>query len=63
MHREEELLDKEEVLGRDTTSVFPSEAKKGMLGLDAEATKEALGAVKFVTETEVRKGGGRGGKA
>jgi len=53
IEREEELLDKEEVLGRDTTSVFPSEAKKGMLGLDAEATKEALGAVKFVTETEL----------
>ena len=44
----------EEALGRDTASVFPTEVKKsGLLGLDTEATKEALGAVKFVTETEV----------
>eukprot|EP00873_Tetraselmis_striata_P046582 jgi/Tetstr1/466846/TSEL_011303.t1 len=50
---EERLIDKEGVLGRDTTSVFPSESKKGMVGLDAEATKEALGAVKFVTEQEL----------
>lgn len=52
--RQEDLIDVEQALGRDASSVFPTEsAKPGMLGLDKEATKEALGAVKFVTESEV----------
>mmetsp|Transcript_2902 Transcript_2902/g.8176 ORF Transcript_2902/g.8176 Transcript_2902/m.8176 type:complete len:227 (+) Transcript_2902:484-1164(+) len=54
IEREERLINVEEALGRDASSVFPTESKKsGILGLDAEATKEALGAVKFVTETEL----------
>ena len=46
------MYDREEVLGRDATSVFPSHAKE--LQNDAhEATKAALGATQFITESEV----------
>lgn len=50
--REEEIYDREEVLGRDTASVFPSEAKKAAAD-SLEALKEAIGAKKFISETEV----------
>eukprot|EP00891_Asterochloris_glomerata_P007736 jgi/Astpho2/7736/fgenesh1_pg.00116_%23_6_t len=46
------MYDREEVLGRDATSVFPSHAKE--LQNDAhEATKAALGATQFITESEL----------
>lgn len=48
--RQEELYDVEEVLGRDAASVFPTMNKQ----LDpVEQLKAAIGAKKFVTETEV----------
>lgn len=50
--REEEVFDREEVLGRDATSVFPTESKAP--AMDAEAVKAALGSnLRFVTESEV----------
>lgn len=54
--REEEVYDREEVLGRDVGSVFPTRAKEGAAkegGMDAEAIREMLGGRKFVTESEV----------
>lgn len=54
MHREQ-VYDREEVLGRDSSSVFPSQAKAAAAngGADAEAIREMLGGRKFVTESEV----------
>lgn len=54
------MYDKDEVLGRDASSVFPSKAKEAAVAaakagqLDADAIREMLGARKFVTESEVR---------
>ena len=48
--RQEELYNVEEVLGRDAASVFPTMNQQ----LDPmEQLKTAIGAKKFVTETEV----------
>ena len=47
---EERLYDVEKVLGRDTSSVFPTETKPK--GIDIEEL--SAGAVKFVTEKQVR---------
>lgn len=48
--RRQELYNVEEVLGRDAAAVFPSLSKE----LDpAEQLRTAVGAKKFVTETEV----------
>jgi hypothetical protein len=51
--REEPLFEREVVLGRDTTSVFPREALAAA-AKEKEALKEALGAKMFVSETEVQ---------
>lgn len=54
--REEEYFDREEVLGRDASSVFPNEIKKAN-ALDPEALKMAIGGDrKFISATEVRDG-------
>ena len=48
--RQEKLYEREAVLGRDTTSVFPSEtAKEGFASQDA---KDMVGTSKFVTEAQ-----------
>lgn len=52
------MYDREEVLGRDASSVFPTKAKAeanagGNGQLDADAIREMLGGRKFVTEKEV----------
>lgn len=66
--REERYFDREEVLGRDVTSVFSKPAPRkaavhdsdGSRGpsstplADAEALKQSLGARRFISETEVR---------
>ncbi|KAL4443281.1 hypothetical protein ABPG75_011018 [Micractinium tetrahymenae] len=51
--REEQYFDREEVLGRDLTSVFPTEAKKA--AVDNAGLAELLGAgkAKFISETEL----------
>lgn len=50
--REERLFNREEVLGRDATSVFPTESKTDVLKSDA--AKELLGSSnRFITESEV----------
>ena len=42
---------REEILGRDVTSVFPNKAKTN----DAiDALKDAIGAKQFISETEVK---------
>lgn len=58
--REEQYFDREEVLGRDLTSVFPTEAKKA--AVDGSALAELLGAGnrKFISETEVGAGASAG---
>ncbi|GLI65154.1 hypothetical protein VaNZ11_008605, partial [Volvox africanus] len=55
---EERYYDREELLGRDATSVFPSLARQQQQeaaagGLAAEAVMEALGARKFISESEL----------
>ncbi|KXZ48265.1 hypothetical protein GPECTOR_29g43 [Gonium pectorale] len=55
---EERYYDREALLGRDAASVFPTYAREqaaaaGEGGLDVEAVKEALGARKFISETEL----------
>ncbi|KAG2441234.1 hypothetical protein HYH02_010077 [Chlamydomonas schloesseri] len=56
---EERYYEREAVLGRDAASVFPTRAKEiaeggsGGGGLDVESIKEALGARKFISETEL----------
>ena len=54
--REEEVFDREEVLGRDVSSVFRSRAPAAESNgaSETDAIKEMLGARKFVTEKEVR---------
>ena len=48
--REERVFDREEVLGRDAKSVFPTESKAEVLN----AAKEMLGSTnRFITESEV----------
>lgn len=49
---EEQLFDREEVLGRDLASVFPNEVKKEA-GKALEAIKDALGSKRFITEKEL----------
>lgn len=50
--REEEFYEREAVLGRDATSVFPKEAAAAAVA-GQNAMVEALGARKFISETEV----------
>ena len=50
--REEEFFDREAVLGRDAASVFPKEAAAAAAA-GRSAMVEALGARKFISETEV----------
>jgi hypothetical protein len=51
--REERLYDREAVLGRDASSVFPTESKK--LGkLDKDAAAAVIGSMQFVTESQAR---------
>jgi hypothetical protein len=60
MPREEEFYEREAVLGRDATSVFPKEAAAAEQS-NRDAMVEALGARKFISESEVRmKGVGAG---
>ena len=50
--REEQFFEREAVLGRDATSVFPTEAKKA--AVEGAGLAELLGAnKKFISETEV----------
>jgi hypothetical protein len=48
--REEEFYDREQLFGRDVSSVFPNQAQDGNA---MDAIKEAIGAKKFISETEV----------
>ncbi len=50
--REEQVFEREAVLGRDASSVFPTESA-ATAGADAAATKASLGALRFITESEV----------
>ena len=46
------MFDREEVLGRDAISVFPTESRAGVLNTDA--AKQLLGSTnRFITESEV----------
>ena len=62
-HREEEVFDREAILGRDVTSVFPIESRK----VDQGTLEEVLGAnfeKRFVTASqlkEIKAMGGGGG--
>jgi hypothetical protein len=50
--REEKFYEREDVLGRDVKSVFPTESRKAVL--DSDAVKAVLGDNrKFISETEV----------
>ena len=51
-YREEEYYVREAVLGRDASSVFPKEATQQQ-DANREAMVEALGARKFISESEV----------
>lgn len=46
------MFDRESVLGRDSSSVFPTESKQAA-NQATEALKAKLGANRFITETEV----------
>ncbi|KAK9835383.1 hypothetical protein WJX81_006182 [Elliptochloris bilobata] len=50
--REEQIFEREAVLGRNASSVFPRESAAAA-GADAAATKASLGALRFITETEL----------
>ena len=50
--REERLYDREAILGRDVSSVFPSQSQDAARA-SAENAKAALGAMKFVSEQQV----------
>lgn len=53
MCREEQYFEREEVLGRDAASVFPTQAKQAGAS-NTDALKGLLGAnKKFISETEV----------
>ena len=69
VERQEQVFEREAVLGRDAESVFPTELKAASEAEANEVTdalKEALGSVKFVTESQVEEikakdgGGGDG---
>ncbi len=51
-NRAEEVYAKEDVFGRDTTSVFPNAAKEATT-LDADRVKELIGASNFISESQV----------
>ena len=67
VERQEQVFEREAVLGRDAESVFPTELKAASEAEANEVTdalKEALGSVKFVTESQVEEikakdGGGK----
>ena len=47
------MFDREEVLGRDASSVFPTESKAP--ALDSASVNQMLGSnLRFITESEVR---------
>lgn len=50
MCREEEFYEREEILGRDASSVFPTQAKTPAV---LDVLKESIGVKKFISETEV----------
>lgn len=53
--REEQVFAREEVVGRDASSVFPTETRKAEVDARAQAFKALFGDNRrFVTETEVR---------
>lgn len=52
VEREEQVFEREAVLGRDVESVFPTELKQEDVDT-TDAVKEAIGSVKFITENEV----------
>jgi hypothetical protein len=63
-YREEQYYAVEDVLGRDTASVFPNESKKAALQTDAAQAILQQGKQKFISETELAEiksiTGGRG---
>jgi hypothetical protein len=52
MARSERVYDRDAVLGRDATSVFPTEIAASAAA-DRSAAAEAIGGRTFITETEV----------
>ncbi|GFH09018.1 Nefa_Nip30_N domain-containing protein, partial [Haematococcus lacustris] len=58
----EDVYDREEVLGRDATSVFPKQSKAATLAsasagqLDADAIREMLGARRFLDSIKKQRG-------
>lgn len=52
LYREEKLYDREAVLGRDVTSVFPTQ-NEGAERVSTEKAKLSVGAARFVSETQV----------
>ncbi|UPQ97165.1 N-terminal domain of NEFA-interacting nuclear protein NIP30-domain-containing protein [Chloropicon primus] len=71
VEREEQVFEREAILGRDAESVFPTELKaasENEANAVTNAVKEALGSVKFVTESQVeeiknKEGGGAGAES
>lgn len=55
--RAEQIFEREQVLGRDAASVFPTEAREAQRR-QTEVVKEALGldSSRFISETEVSSG-------
>lgn len=51
--RQEQVFEREQVFGRDASSVFPTEGQKAAAEA-AEKLKSKLGANRFISETEVR---------
>jgi hypothetical protein len=51
--RQEQYFDREAILGRDVTSVFPTQSKHDAADA-AQTVADALGSKKFISETEVR---------
>ena len=57
VERPQQVFDRDEVLGRDTSSVFPSETRRQaeQAGMDvADAMRAAIGGVRFITEKDVQ---------
>ena len=50
--RQEQVFEREQVFGRDASSVFPTEGQKAAAEA-AEALKSKLGANRFISESEV----------
>lgn len=50
--RQEQVFEREQVFGRDASSVFPTEGQKAATEA-AEKLKSKLGANRFISETEV----------